>query len=238
MTTLSGEMTVGEIAARHPAAARVFEAHRIDFCCGGGLPVSEACRARGLDPGAVLDEIERAGAPGSSPERDWQSASLSDLVDHIIAAHHTYLKTELPRLAGMLEKVLAKHGERYPEVLHPVADVFGRLREELDSHLMKEELILFPLIRTLEAASGPVQSHCGSVRNPIGVMVMEHDSAGTALGRLRELTSGYAPPADACNTFRALYHGLAELEEDLHHHIHLENNILFPRAVEREGAVA
>jgi regulator of cell morphogenesis and NO signaling len=240
MTTLSPDLTVGEIAAQLPASARVFESHGIDFCCGGKLPLSEACRARRLDPAAVLEEIEQTGAAADST--DWRSATLNSLIDHILSAHHAYLKSQLPRLQAMLEKILSKHSERHGDVLEPLAATFHALKEELDAHLMKEEMILFPLIRSLEMAhlapSGPGGApqafHCGSVRNPIRVMVMEHDSAGEALARLRDLTSGYAPPEDACNTYRAFYHELAELERDLHRHIHLENNILFPRAVELE----
>ena len=139
----------------------------------------------------------------------------------------------------MLEKILGKHGQRHGDVLLPLAETFRPMHEELDGHLMKEEMILFPLIRQLDTAgvSGP-GFHCGSLRNPIRVMTMEHDNAGEALARLRELTAGYTPPDDACNTFRAFYAELADLERDLHRHIHLENNILFPRAVEREAMPA
>jgi regulator of cell morphogenesis and NO signaling len=239
MNTLSAEMTVGEIAARHPGSVRVFEKHHIDFCCGGKLPIGQACQAQGLNASAVLEEIGEALAvpSGTAPESAWESAPLNALIDHIIEAHHAYLKTELPRLGAMLEKVVSKHSERHGDVLLPARTVFAAMRDELDAHLMKEEMVLFPLIRSLEAG-GVQTSHCGSVRNPIRVMVMEHDSAGTALERLRELTSGYTAPEDACNTFRALYHGLSELERDLHQHIHLENNILFPRAMNIESAGA
>ncbi|HUI56377.1 MAG TPA: iron-sulfur cluster repair di-iron protein [Bryobacteraceae bacterium] len=231
-------MTVGEIAARMPASARVLEQFGIDFCCGGQAPFSQACQARSLDPAAVLAEIERSAGSSITPAPDWQSASLSGLIDHIVNKHHAYLKTELPRLENMLEKIIAKHSERHGDVLMALADTFRPMHEELDAHLMKEEHILFPLIRSLESAPGRDArfSHCGSVQNPIRVMVMEHDSAGEALARLRNITAGYTPPADACNTFRAFYYELDELEHDLHQHIHLENNILFPRAVELEAS--
>jgi regulator of cell morphogenesis and NO signaling len=230
-------MTVGEIAARVPASTRVFEEYRIDFCCNGGTPLADACAALGLEPARLLGEIERAaaGAAQETPEIDWSRAPLDMLADHIVVIHHGYLNASLPRLAAMLEKIVEKHSERHGDVLAPLAATFGGLRLELESHLAKEENILFPLIRALDSGDSGVAFHCGSVRNPIRVMLMEHDSAGEALARMRSLTGGYAVPEDACNTFRAFYNGLAELELDLHRHIHLENNILFPRAVELEA---
>jgi regulator of cell morphogenesis and NO signaling len=230
MTTFAPPLTVGEIAARFPGSVRVFEKHRIDFCCGGKVPLEEACGKRGLDPAALLEEIQAVTAAPAADATDWQSADLGALMDHILTTHHAYMKAELPRLEAMLAKVAAAHGERHGEVLGPLAATFAAMKEELDGHLMKEEMVLFPLIRGLQP------SHCGSVRNPIRVMLMEHDSAGEALVRMRQLTADYTPPADACNTFRALYFELAEMEADLHRHIHLENNILFPRAVALEPA--
>jgi regulator of cell morphogenesis and NO signaling len=237
MTTLSPEITVGELAARMPASAQVFEQFGIDYCCGGGQAFDQVCRARGLDPAAVLEEIERQPHPAitAAPQPDWQSTPLSLLIDHIAGTHHVYMKTQLPRLDGMLEKILAKHSARHGAMLLPLAETFRAMKEELEGHLMKEELVLFPLIRSLESGSGePKGFPCGSVRNPIRVMVAEHDSAGQALGGMRQLTAGYTPPEDACNTFRAFYFELERMERDLHRHIHLENNILFPRAVALE----
>ena len=244
MSTLNRELTVGEIAAQSPASIRVFERHQIDFCCGGKVPVGDACNARGLDPDAVLDEIDAAAAAvaANPAEGDggWQSAALGNLVDHILSTHHAYLKTHLPRIATMLEKVIAAHGQRHGAMLEPLAGSFYAMQEELDAHLMKEEMVLFPLIRKIEESSRNGQAfggyHCGSVQNPIRVMVMEHDSAGDALASMRQLTAGYAVPEDACNTFRGLFFELEALESDLHRHIHLENNILFPRAVKLEAS--
>ena len=238
MNTLSREMTVGELAATQPASVRVFEAHQIDFCCGGKTPLDEACRTRGIDTDALLREIGAAAA-GVPEEKDWTSAQAPDLIDHIVGAHHAYLKTELPRLESMLAKIRSKHAARHGAVLDPLAETFGSLKEELESHLMKEERILFPMIRLLaeerQSGSEPAEFHCGSVKNPLRVMFLEHDSAGAALERMRSLTKDYTPPEDACATFRAFYWGLAELERDLHRHIHLENNILFPKAVALES---
>ena len=238
MSILSTEITVGELAARMPGCAQVFERFGIDYCCGGGQAFDQVCRTRGLDPAAVLEEIEGQAHPASTaaPQPDWQSTPLNLLIDHIASTHHVYMKTQLPRLDGMLEKILAKHSARHGAMLLPLAETFRAMKEELEGHLMKEELILFPLIRSLEEGSGPGarEFHCGSVRNPIRVMVAEHDSAGQALGSMRQLTAGYTPPEDACNTFRAFYFELERMERDLRQHIHLENTILSPRAVALE----
>jgi regulator of cell morphogenesis and NO signaling len=240
MNSFTPENTVGEIAAALPLSARLFEQLGIDYCCGGRAALRDACTAKGLDPLDVIHRIQNAAPPTATPPAattiDWLSAPLDALIDHILATHHTYTKSQLPRLDAMLEKILSKHGGLHGDVLHPLAETFRPMREELEGHLMKEETILFPLIRQLEASgSGDSRFPCGSVRNPIRVMTMEHDSAGQALVRMRELTAGYTAPDDACNTFRAFYAELAELERDLHRHIHLENNILFPRAVELEA---
>ncbi len=242
MSTINLELTVGEIAAQWPASIRVFERHHIDFCCGGKSPVTDACRARGLDAEAVFAEIDaelaRETPASAADDAGWRTASLESLIDHILSTHHAYLKTQLPRMAAMMDKILAKHGARHGAVLEPLAATLVAMREELESHLMKEEMILFPLIRKMEDARRKGQAlagnHCGSAANPIRVMVAEHDSAGEGLERMRQLTGGFTPPEDACNTFRGLYYELGVLEADLHRHIHLENNILFPRAVALE----
>lgn len=227
MTSFTPENTVGEIAAGLPLSVRVFEQLDTDFCCGGQAALRDACTAKGLDPPAVIDRIQNA-AQQPAPSADWLPARLGALIDHILTTHHAYLKPQLPRLDAMLAKILAKHAERHGDVLQPLAETFRPMREELEGHPMKEEMILFPLIRQLEirqleAAGGGEDGRfpCGSVRNPIRVMLMEHDNAGEALARLRELTAGYTPPDDACNTFRAFYAELADLERDLHLHIHL-----------------
>lgn len=221
MTTHSG-LTVGELAARSLGAARVFEDCGIDFCCGGAKPFEEACGERGLDPAEVMRRIDAESGREAAEERvDWNAAPLDALIDHILARHHTYLRGELPRLASWMEAVLRAHGERDGAMLGALGGVFAGMRDELEMHMRKEELILFPAIRRSE----------GWIGQPIAVMEDEHASAGRALAEMRRLTGGYAPPAHACATYRALYAGLEALEKDLHLHIHLENNILFPRAV-------
>lgn len=223
------QMTVGEIAAANPSAASVFEKYQIDYCCGGQKSLAAACEEMRLSPAIVLEEVEQA-AP-ESEATDWTTASLAELADHIVARHHSYLRTELPALSGRLAKVATVHGARYGETLGPLRDTFEGLHDELISHMFKEEVVLFPWIKRMEegarSGAGLPHGHCGSIRKPIGVMEHDHDNAGAALAEMRRLTDGYTPPPDGCTTFRALYEGLRALEEDLHRHIHLENNFLF-----------
>jgi regulator of cell morphogenesis and NO signaling len=228
--------TVGEWVVDRPARSRIFERLGIDYCCGGKRPLREATEERGLDTAAVIAELLRPDAVDASAAdaTDWTRRPLAELIEHIVGTHHAYLQSELPRLLRIVEKVAEVHGPRHEELLE-VARIFGDLKEELDAHLMKEEQVLFPMIRELETAATRPSFHCGSVGNPIRVMEYEHDGAGDALGRLRELTAGYACPPDGCNTWRAMCDGLRQLEADLHQHIHKENNILFPRAVQVEG---
>lgn len=222
--------TVAELAARSLAAARVFEDHGIDFCCGGAKPVDQACREKGVDPDRLLAELEAAAKAGEPGERDWNQAPLAELAAHIVDRHHRYLKAELPRLSNWLTAVRKAHDATDGPTLRALEYTYTAMRDELEMHMQKEEMILFPAIQ------GTSSHPCfGSVANPIRVMEHEHDSAGRALREMRSLTSGYQAPPHACNTFRALYAGLAELEKDLHLHIHLENNILFPRALAAEG---
>ncbi len=229
--------TVREIAATNPAAVSVFEKHGIDYCCGGQRPLSDACAERGLSAETLLAEVA-ANSSGAAPQTEWASASLARLIEHVVSTHHAYLNRELPALEARMAKVVDVHGAKHGETLRPLQSVFAGLKTELELHLSKEEMVLFPAIEEIEAAAAenrtPLLPPFGTVRNPIRMMEHEHDAAGHALRAIRELTHNYAPPADACTTFRALYAGLEALEKDLHAHIHLENNILFPRAAEME----
>ena len=219
---IQSDSIVGQLAAEHPLATRVFHRHGIDFCCDGGRKLQEACAAQGVDTGMVLEEIRRELNNTTIPEERWGQAPLEDLVQHILVAYHGPLKEELPRLESMARKVLEVHGDKDPETLSEVVEVYAGLKAELSQHMVKEEQILFPMIE---------QGQGAMAGGPVSVMKHEHDSAGAALRRLRELTKDYQVPPGACNTWRALWHGLAALEESLHQHIHLENNILFPRAL-------
>ena len=167
---------------------------------------------------------------------DWRAASLVDLTHHIVTKHHEFMKKELPRIGGLLDKVLSAHGANHPE-LTTVGTVFSGLRHEIEGHLAKEEQALFPMIQAMEVSGSVPSRHCGSVNNPIRVMEHEHDNAGEALRRLRELTSDYTAPDDGCATYQSLMAGLADMERDLHEHIHKENNILHPRAAELEATL-
>jgi regulator of cell morphogenesis and NO signaling len=235
-STISPETTIGQIVAAQPALARIFERAGIDYCCGGKRTLAEACRAKGLEPATfalLLDAI--ATMPGNQPTTDATALSLSALADHIERTHHAYLRVELPQLMEKADRVAYKHGARDPR-LGEVAETVRALAEEMFSHMAKEEIVLFPLVRELER-SGPAAGECGSIAHPIRQMEREHDSAGGAIAHLRKLTDDFTPDAEACNTHRALLVGLAHLEADLHEHVHKENNVLFPRALALEASV-
>jgi regulator of cell morphogenesis and NO signaling len=234
MTTTT---TLADVAATSLSAVRTLERHGLDYCCGGKQSFEEACDAKGLNPESVMREIDQARRSSAS-ERDWQTAPLDEIVQHIVGTHHEYLKLELPALGSRMDKVLAVHGSKDQQTLGRLADVFGTLRAELEMHLQKEETILFPFLEQYgraETSGRPVPPvPFGSVVHPIGVMEREHVGAGGALLEIRELTGGFEYPPYACSTVRALFDGLKELEADLHAHIHLENNVLFPRAIALE----
>jgi regulator of cell morphogenesis and NO signaling len=231
---------VADLAIERPSRIPVFEALGLDYCCGGKRPLAEACRAAGLDPAHVGEALTRADAEADAAAEpdgvDWGSRPLADLLDDIVSRHHDYLRRELPRLSGLSRKVSEAHGAAHPE-LAKVDEQLAALGAELASHMAKEEQVLFPLIREMERTRDASSVHCGSVANPIGVMEMEHDHAGDALRNLREWTSDYTPPAGACPTYHAFLAGLADLERDLHVHIHKENNLLHPRAMELESSL-
>jgi regulator of cell morphogenesis and NO signaling len=230
--------SVRELVMENPAAARVFERLGIDYCCGGNKSLEDACRAARV---AVEDVTSALGENLLAPvDRDWQKTPLAELVQHIIDTHHAYTREEIKRLGPLIIKVISSHGANHPELLR-VQSAFRELASELTTHMMKEEQILFPYLVEMEAAvrsKRPLPpAMFGTVQNPVRMMMMEHDSAGEELRELKKVTSGYAAPADGCITYETLYRALAAFEADLHQHIHLENNILFPRAVQlEEGA--
>jgi regulator of cell morphogenesis and NO signaling len=236
--------TVREFVLELPSSTNVFEQLGIDYCCGGQKPLAEACAAAGkkLDKlTAALERLQSEQQTRTAPESNWTALPLYDLIEHIKSTHHAYVREQIPNIEALLDKVTAKHGENHPE-LAGVRDKFDALADELGPHLMKEEQILFPYIARLEESSvqhEPAPPSCfGSVENPIRMMMSEHDNAGEALREMRRLTADYKVPEDACTSFRALYKLLQEFEADLHQHIHKENNILFPRAMQACRAAA
>ena len=229
--------TVRELVLANPAAARTLEKFGIDYCCGGSKSLAEACAKASVPVEQVIGAIEK---PQSNPDaRDWQTAALGELTRHIVEKHHAFTREELKRLKSLLAKVVSAHGANHPEVAR-VQSIFHELDKELTMHMMKEEEILFPYIENMEAAVNAKRSlpPCmfGTVQNPVRMMMMEHDSAGDALREMRAETSSYAVPAEACLSYQELYRALPVFEADLHEHIHLENNILFPRTIQMEQA--
>jgi regulator of cell morphogenesis and NO signaling len=238
MTTLTTK-TVREVATENPAATRVFEKLGIDYCCGGNQSLEQACERVNLSVEQVLDSLamaeQTAGAAQSA--RDWNNEPLSELIAHITNTHHKFTREEVVRLSALLDKVCKVHGKNHPEVMQ-IRVVFAELAQELTTHLMKEEMVLFPYITRLEEAAienePVIPAPFGTIQNPIAMMEHEHDSAGNTLRAMRKASSDYSAPEDACFSYRTLYSALAAFEADLHQHIHLENNILFPRAIAME----
>ena len=228
--------TVGQMVVERPQRSRVFDRLHIDYCCGGKRTLEEACTKRGLDLKTVIAELEAFDAEAEAQGDAVRPANLTmtELADDIERTHHAYLREELPRLGGLVKKVSAVHGQAHPW-LTGLTSVYAELVAELEPHMLKEEQILFPLIRELDQATTAPSFHCGSVGNPIRMMEMEHQNAGAALDRIREMTTDYEIPEGACNSFRAMLSGLEHLEADLHLHIHKENEILFPKASEMEA---
>ena len=236
--TATEDMTVREIVANDFRAAEVFQRHGIDFCCKGNRSIEDACTSRGINLDRVLREVAEATAtPGAGGPR-FNSWDLKTLVSYICANHHAFVRRALPVLLTHTRKVASVHGETHSE-LRQVAELFAGVADEMTSHMAKEEHILFPHIVALEEASAvgrtAAPSPFGTVRNPIRMMEHEHESAGDAMARIRTLTSGYAVPEGAYTTYRVCLQELEAFERDLHEHVHLENNILFPRAVELES---
>ncbi len=234
MTIIEPTSRLADLVTADPSLARELERRGLDYCCGGRRTLADACAARDLDADAVAQEL--VAASGWQPVEAWTTMNAAELVDHIEAGHHRYLWDELPRLTVLMDKVRTAHGRRHPE-LHRVARCLEDLRADLEPHLLKEERVLFPMIRELATAGSPPAFACGSLRNPISVMMAEHDRAGELLERLNQLTGGYEPPADACASYAALYVGLAELEADTHLHVHKENNVLFPMVETMEARI-
>lgn len=235
--TGENDETLGQIAAKDLRKAEVFKKYGLDFCCGGKKTVKEACAEKGLDVTKVEQELQQADKMPSSrpiPYGDW---TLDFLADYIINTHHSYVRKTLPDITAYAAKVMQVHGKHHPELIR-ISQLVSEVNAELTGHLVKEEKILFPYIKALVAAKNHTQplqaAHFGSVQSPINMMEMEHELVGKNLDEIRQLANNYLLPEDACASYSLLYRMLDEFEEDLHLHIHLENNILFPKALEIE----
>lgn len=233
---------VRDIALEFPQATRVLEELKIDYCCGGDQPLVDACVKVGVEFENVMkmiDQLREASAPGTGTP-DLQAATLCELVTYILDKHHVYTKNEMARLEPLAEKVLTAHGENHFE-LHAIRDLLRELFTDLRQHMFKEEQILFPFVLELERAR--MQNHpapfapFGTVNNPISMMMTEHDTAGDILRELRKLSADYKVPSDACISYKTLYEAVEAFEQDLHQHIHLENNLLFPKVIELEASL-
>jgi regulator of cell morphogenesis and NO signaling len=232
------DSTLRSIALAEPATIRVFEGFHLDYCCGGNRPLREACTEKGLEIESVLAALAAATGGAEAEAGDFSMATLAELIGHIVAKHHAYVRGELPRLLPMAEKVAAKHGPKHPE-FRQIEQQLRVLAGELTLHLHKEETILFPYIEALErnidGAGGAPHACFGTVEGPIHAMMNEHEAAGALLESMRASTEGFTPPAWGCPTVVGLLHGLDAFEKDLHRHVHLENNLLFPRAIAVES---
>lgn len=237
--SFNSETKVKEIALAYPAATKILEEAGVDFCCGGDKSLHDACIHAGVSAEGILERLRANSAEVGASDANWVSAPLAELTGHIRNNHHRYVREAIPRVGNLLAKVKAKHGSNHPEITE-IEKLFLDLGREMLMHMQKEEQILFPYIETLERSVNGKETleppFFLTVRNPIQAMMKEHDSTGDLLKQIRSASSNYAPPADACTSYQALYSGLREFEADLHQHVHLENNILFPRAAEMETA--
>ncbi|QDT05029.1 Iron-sulfur cluster repair protein YtfE [Rubripirellula lacrimiformis] len=232
MVTLDPEQSVGDFVRQKPSRARVFESRKIDYCCGGKISLNRACEKRGIDVDEVLQAIQMNDQQADIDTLvDVNAMGLTELADHIESTHHAYLREELPRLDFMTEKVSRVHGDK-DDRLFRMREAFVALKAELEPHMLEEERVLFPIVRQIDAATGMSDDGCRSVTDQIRQMEHQHDQAGDALAILNESTDGYTPPDWACNTYRAMLDSLAQLERDMHQHIHKENNVLFMKAIE------
>lgn len=235
---LDATQTVAEIARQYPAAVSVFEALGIDYCCGGNRSLEDACAKKKVSLNLVLSHLSNALVTRpTQAERHWMTSSLADLSAYIIEQHHAFAKRELPRLAALAVKVEKRHGHVYPE-LHKLRELVDAMSSEITIHMLKEEQVLFPRLKLVQdsaqAGVTPPPAFFGALINPIRHMMSDHDDTGELLRSIRALTNDYKLPDGACMSYQALYQGLEALGKDLHQHIHLENNILFPRALEFE----
>lgn len=225
--------SLAKIVTENHKTANVFEKYQLDFCCKGKRTLQEACKENKINPVEVLSDLELAMLAAKNDAGDPDTLSLNDLSNYIVDTHHSYVRNELPLIYGYLQKVASKHGERHPE-LYKIFELFAAVKEEMEMHMLKEEKILFPRIREVEKLiNDSVTLHINNtfIAAPVSVMEQEHDHAGSLMAEIRELTKNYTPPTDACTTYKLSFEALKAFEQDLHQHVHLENNILFPKAL-------
>ncbi len=231
-------LTLGEIVKQNYKAAAVFERHALDFCCNGNQTFAEACSTASIDPALVRQEL--AGIPGKDTDiPDFDAWPLHKLIDYIQEHHHAYVERTTPQIKGYLDKICTVHGDRHPE-LHNVRSLFYEIGGELTVHMKKEELLLFPFIKNIEKVSNSnttLSPRLKSITSPINMMKADHADEGENFRLMSVLTGNYSIPPDACNTYAITYRLLSEFEKDLHLHIHLENNILFPKAIATEEGI-
>ncbi len=232
--------TIKEIVTDDYRTAAIFEKYSLDFCCGGGKTIEQACKEKSVNMASVLQDLKNVSGNPSSDEDRFNAMGLDMLVDYIVSTHHDYVRHAIPSILAHTNKVASVHGERHPEVID-IATRFAAVADELQRHMVKEEDMLFPYIKTLvqakRANATMQQPPFGSAVNPIRMMEAEHQNAGNEMYEVRSLSSSYTPPADACTTFKVSYLELRQFELDLHNHVHLENNILFPKTLALEQQV-
>ncbi|MFA5512651.1 MAG: iron-sulfur cluster repair di-iron protein [Candidatus Kapaibacterium sp.] len=230
--------TIGSFVAKDYRAASVFQKYGIDFCCRGGRPLNEVCERNNLSPETILSELAEVMRDSSNTGIDFQSWDLDLLADYVERKHHRYIHRSAPPITQFLDKLCEVHGQNHPE-LFEIRKEFSLSIEALNNHMQKEEGVLFPIIRNMVQKPESFKEPSGNftVKSPISVMMEEHDAEGERFRKISELSNGYTTPADGCTTYRVAFSMLKEFEEDLHHHIHLENNILFPKAIEMEKAI-
>ncbi|WP_430613524.1 iron-sulfur cluster repair di-iron protein [Flavobacterium sp. JP2137] len=235
------KMTIGEIVAQDYRTAAIFSKHGIDFCCKGHRTIEEVCEKKTLDSNRLLEVLDEVLAHQTSSSIDYKTWPLDLLTDYVEKTHHRYIEEKTPVLLQFLNKLSRVHGQNHPELLE-VEQLFKESAQELAVHLKKEELILFPFVRKMVGAqigNEKIQAaHFGSVENPVAMMMEDHDHEGERFRKIAGITNNYTPPSDACNTYKITYAMLEEFERDLHKHIHLENNILFPQSIELEKRMA
>jgi len=227
-------LSLAQIVNSNHQAASVFEKYHLDFCCKGKRSLEQACTEQQLSISKVTEDLENIFTKDSNSTVDFEKMSLTQLADYIVQTHHAYVRNEMPQIYAYLERISSKHGERHPE-LFKIFQTFSAVKEEMEGHMKKEELILFPRIKELEKLANNenanLQLNLGYLQSPITVMEQEHDHAGNLLNDIRILSNDHTPPEDACTTYRLSFAALKAFELDLHHHVHLENNMLFPKAI-------